>query len=52
MPSRDTYRLTWVSLILNEGYLLTAIPPDLKRGVALLGHAFARSVAAADAARF
>ena len=33
----NTYRLTWVSLTLDEGYLLTAAPPDLKRGVAPLG---------------
>ena len=26
--------LTWVSLTLDEGYLLTATPPDLERGVA------------------
>ena len=57
MPSRNTYRPTWVSLILgvgylftaasakvqpllltlDEGYLLTATPPDLERGVAPLG---------------
>ena len=37
MPSRNTYRLTWVSLTLDEGYLLTATPPDLERGVAPLG---------------
>ena len=29
---------TWVSLTLEEGYLLTATPPDLERGVAPLGH--------------
>ena len=52
MPSLDTYRLTWVSLTLNEGYLLTVVPPDLERGVAPLGHAFAWSVAAAATARF
>ena len=33
MPSSNTYRLTWVSLTLDEGYLLTAVPPDLERGV-------------------
>ena len=33
----QTYRLTWVSLTLDMGYLLTAAPPDLKRGVAPLG---------------
>ena len=37
MPSRNTYRLTWVSLTLDEGYLLTAAPPDLESGVAPLG---------------
>ena len=36
--SRNTYRLTWVSLTLDEGYLLTAAPSDLERGVAPLGH--------------
>ena len=35
--SRNTYRLTWVSLTLDEGYLLTAAPPDLESGVAPLG---------------
>ena len=56
--SRNSYRLTWVSLTLDvgylslhgcsskaqpllltldEGYLLTATPPDLERGVAPLG---------------
>ena len=35
--SRNTYHLTWVSLTLDEGYLLTAAPPDLERGVAPLG---------------
>ena len=34
--SRNTYRLTWVSLTLDEGYLLTAAPPDLEHGVAPL----------------
>ena len=34
MPSHNTYHLTWVSLTLDEGYLLTAAPPDLERGVA------------------
>ena len=33
MPSCNTYRLTWVSLTLDEGYLLTATPPDLEHGV-------------------
>ena len=56
MPSCNTYRLTWVSLTLevgylhgcsskaqpllltlDEGYLLTATPPDLEHGVAPLG---------------
>ena len=37
MPSRNTYCLTWVSLTLDEGYLLTATPPDLERGVAPFG---------------
>ena len=34
MPSRNAYRLTRVSLTLDEGYLLTAAPPDLEGGVA------------------
>ena len=37
MPSHNTYRLTWVSLTLDEGYLVTAAPPDLECGVAPLG---------------
>ena len=37
MPSCNTYRLTWVSLTLDEVYLLTAVPPDLERGIAPLG---------------
>ena len=37
MPSSNTYRLTWVSLTLDEGYLLTAVPPDLECRVAPLG---------------
>ena len=37
MPSRNTYRLTWVSLTLDVGYLLTAAPPDLEHGVVPLG---------------
>ena len=37
MPSCNTYRLTWVSLTLDEGYLLTTAPPDLERGIAPLG---------------
>ena len=36
MPSCNTYHLPWVSLTLDEGYLLTAAPPDLERGVAPL----------------
>ena len=36
MPSLNTYYLTWVSLTLDEGYLLTAAPPDLEHGVAPL----------------
>ena len=37
MPSRNTYGLTWVSLTLDERYLLTTSPPDLERGIASLG---------------
>ena len=37
MLSHNTYRPTWVSLTLDKGYLLTAAPPDLERGVAPLG---------------
>ena len=37
MPSCSTYHLTWVSLTLDEGYLLTAALPDLQRGIAPLG---------------
>ena len=37
MPSCNTYHLTWVSLTLDEGYLLTTAPPDLERGIAPLG---------------
>ena len=37
MPSCNTYHLTWVSLTLDKGYLLTAAPPDLEHGVGLLG---------------
>ena len=37
MPSGNTYCFTWVSLTLDEGYLLTATLPDLERGVAPLG---------------
>ena len=36
ISSRNTYHLTWVSLTLDKGYLLTATPPDLERGVAPL----------------
>ena len=36
MPSLSAYCLTWVSLTLDEGYLLTAAPPDLECGVAPL----------------
>ena len=35
--SRNTYRLTWVSLTLVVGYLFTAAPPGLEGGVAPLG---------------
>ena len=34
MPSCNTYHLTWVSLTLDEGYLLTTAPPNLERGIA------------------
>ena len=34
MLSCNTYHLTWVSLTLDEGYLLTAALPDLQRGSA------------------
>ena len=37
MPSHNTYCLTWVSVTLDEGYLLTTTHPDLERGVAPLG---------------
>ena len=36
MPSCNTYHLTWVSLTLDKGYLVTATPPDLECGVAPL----------------
>ena len=36
MLSHNTYRLTWVSLTLDKGHLLTATPPDLERGVVSL----------------
>ena len=37
MPSHNTYHLTWVSLTLDEGYLLRATPPDLGHVLAPLG---------------
>ena len=37
MLSRNMYHFTWVSLTLDKGYLLTAAPPDLEWGIALLG---------------
>ena len=37
MPPGNTYRLTWVSLILDVGYLLRAAPLDLEHGVAPVG---------------
>ena len=37
MPSCNTYHLTWVSLTLDEGYLLTATVPEVQRGIAALG---------------
>ena len=37
MSPPNTYRVTWVSLTLDVGYLLTAAPPDLELGVAPLG---------------
>ena len=37
MPSCNTYHLTWLTLALVEGYLLTAALPDLQRGIAPLG---------------
>ena len=36
MPSCNTYHLSWVSLTLDMGYLLTTAPPDLELGVAPL----------------
>ena len=36
MSSHNTYRLTWVSLTLDVGYLLMAAPPDLECVVAPL----------------
>ena len=41
MPSLSTYCLTWVSLTLDVGYLLTATAPDLGREVAPLSHSCA-----------
>ena len=41
--SCSTYSLTWVSFTLDMGYLLTAAPPDLVRGVAPLGSLCSRS---------
>ena len=59
MPSHNRGHLTWVFLILDEGYLLPAAAlglrhglaglgrlPNLRQGVAPLGHASARSLAA------
>ena len=38
LPSNAlSQHLTWVSRTLDEGYLLTAAPPDLERGVPPLG---------------
>ena len=37
MPPCNTYCLNWVSLTLDEGYLLTTTPPDLECGIAPLG---------------
>ena len=37
MPSCNTYHLTWVSLTLDKGYLLTTTLPDLQCGIAPLG---------------
>ena len=36
MSSCNTHHLTWVSLTLDEGYLLKVAPPDLESGVAPL----------------
>ena len=36
MLSHNTYCLTWVSLTLDEGYLLIATLSDLQRGIAPL----------------
>ena len=43
MPSRNTYRLTWVSLTSDVGYLFMAAPPDLERGGVPLGPPAPRS---------
>ena len=37
MPSCNTYHLTWASLTLDEGYLLTTAVPDLQHGITPLG---------------
>ena len=37
MPSCKTYHLTWISLTLDEGYLLIAPVPYLQSGIAPLG---------------
>ena len=37
MPSCNTYHLTWVSLTLDEAYLLTTAPLDIESGIAPLG---------------
>ena len=37
MPYYNTYHLTWVSLTLHKGYLLTAPLSDVQRGIAPLG---------------
>ena len=41
MPSLSAYRLTWVSLTLDMGYLLLVAAPDLGCEVALLSHSCA-----------
>ena len=48
MPSCNTYCLTCVSLTLDEGYLLTAAPPDLERGTAPLALLCLRSHCSLD----
>ena len=40
-PSGNTYRLKWVSLTLDVGYLLSAAAPDLGHGVSRLGYSSA-----------